>query len=38
VKSWGEAEEGKDELFCGEAGKVCVDEGNISENVETEHY
>jgi predicted sulfurtransferase len=38
VKSWGEAEEGKDELFCGEAGRVCVDEGNIPENVETEHY
>lgn len=37
VRCWGESE-GKNELYCGQAGKACVDEGNIAENVETEMF
>mmetsp|Transcript_15576 Transcript_15576/g.33014 ORF Transcript_15576/g.33014 Transcript_15576/m.33014 type:complete len:627 (+) Transcript_15576:42-1922(+) len=39
VRCWGESDdtviEFKMRLFCGKNGKDCVDEGNISENVET---
>lgn len=34
VKCWGEPD-GKDELYCGDYGKRCVDDGNIAEYVKT---
>lgn len=37
TRCWGEPE-GKDELFCGENGKLCVDEGNLAENVVSEMF
>ena len=37
VRCWNEPE-GHEELYCGDSGKTCVDEGNCAENVETELF
>ena len=37
VRCWGESE-GEHELYCGNMGKTCVDEGNIASKVETEMF
>jgi predicted sulfurtransferase len=34
VRCWGDPT-GKQELYCGNSGNACVDDGNIAENVET---
>ena len=40
VRSWGEPESGGQEqdLFCGNLGNECIDEGNIAEKVETARW